>query len=94
MRKSNRFFAYFGAFGTAWPLLRDFGVETEAALMVVVFTAGILLGLRLRVILDRRPRTDGIPRLGARSHRDRMPRREAGRWSGSPRSAAGSSSSD
>ena len=48
------FFAYFGALGTAWALLRDFGLEIEVALLVVVFAAGVLLGLRLRVILDRR----------------------------------------
>jgi hypothetical protein len=33
---------------------RDFDVETVAALIVVVFAAGVLVGLRLRVILGRR----------------------------------------
>jgi hypothetical protein len=38
----------------AWTLLCDFGLETEAALVAVVFAAGVLVGLRLRAILDRR----------------------------------------
>lgn len=55
MKKPGQsFLAYFGAFGTAWALLRDFGVETEAALIVVVFAAGVLVGLRLQVLLNRR----------------------------------------
>jgi hypothetical protein len=55
MTKSREdFLAYFSAFGTAWALLRDFGVQTEAALIVVVFAAGVLVGPRLRVILSRR----------------------------------------
>jgi hypothetical protein len=54
MKYSQDFLAYFGAFGTAWTLLRDFGLEVEAALIVVVFAAGVLVGLRLRVLLNRR----------------------------------------
>jgi hypothetical protein len=48
------FLVYFGAFGTAWTLLRDFGLEAEAALIVCVFVIGVLTGLRLAVTLNRR----------------------------------------
>lgn len=54
MRKSSQSsLIYFGAFGTVWTLLRDFGLEAVAALIVVAFMAGVLVGLRLRVLLDR-----------------------------------------
>jgi hypothetical protein len=54
MPKSREsFLGYLGAFGTVWTLLRDFGLDAEAALILVVFAVGVLVGLRLRVILDR-----------------------------------------
>lgn len=52
-KSGQSFLAYFGAFGTVWTLLRDFGLDAEAALILVVFAAGVLVGLRLRVILRR-----------------------------------------
>ena len=52
------YLAYFGAFGTVWALLRDFGIEREAALLVVSLIVGVLIGLRLHVVLlARRNRT-------------------------------------
>lgn len=53
-KPGQSFLVYFGAFGTAWTLLRDFGLEAEVALIVSVFAIGILTGLRLGVILNRR----------------------------------------
>jgi hypothetical protein len=71
MRKSSeRFLAYLGAFGTVWTLLRDFGLDVEAALILVVFGVGVLVGLRLRVrregvgdrqLLSQRPSTQSRP---------------------------------
>jgi prevent-host-death family protein len=43
----QRALLYFGAFGTAWALLRDFGIEIQAALLLTSFVAGLLIGLRL-----------------------------------------------
>jgi hypothetical protein len=53
-KPGQSFLVYFGAFGTAWTLLRDFGLEAEVALIVSVFLIGVLIGLRLAVILNRR----------------------------------------
>lgn len=53
-KPGQSFLVYFGAFGTAWTLLRDFGLEAEVALIVCVFGIGVLTGLRLAVTLNRR----------------------------------------
>jgi hypothetical protein len=55
-KPGQSFLVYFGAFGTAWTLLRDFGLEAEAALIFSVFAIGVLTGLRLAVILNRESR--------------------------------------
>ena len=52
-KPGQRFLIYFGAFGTAWTLLRDFGLEAEVALIVSVFAIGVLTGLHLAAILNR-----------------------------------------
>jgi hypothetical protein len=53
-KPGQSFLVYFGAFGTAWTLLRDFGLEAEVALIVCVFGIGVLTGLRLAVTVNRR----------------------------------------
>jgi hypothetical protein len=54
-KPGQSFLIYLGAFGTVWTLLRDFGLEVEAAVIVLVFAAGVLTGLRLRLLATRRP---------------------------------------
>ena len=53
-KPGQSFLVYFGSFGTAWTLLRDLGLEAEVALIVSVFAIGVLIGLRLAVVLNRR----------------------------------------
>ncbi len=72
------FLAYFGACGTAWTFLRDFGIEKEIALVLVSLLAGVLIGMRIQVVLQLRR-----SRARAAELRSADPRLEQGRGTGS-----------
>jgi hypothetical protein len=53
---------YFGAFGTAWSLLRDLGFQVQAAFLLIAFFVGVLVGLRMHVLMAKRRSLDGAPK--------------------------------
>lgn len=76
---------YYGAFGTTWNLLRDFGLQAFAVLLLVAFFAGVLFGLRMNAMARKRRSTSeaaldtvkGTTAAAKCPRRDSNPRRAA-----------------